>query len=67
MQRFLGAALFFSEFIPNYSESTRLLYDMTKSSFNWDPSTWAADYRGAFNFVKECLVQSVEKFFPDYD
>ena len=67
MQRFLGAALFFSEFIPNYSESTRLLYDMTRNTFNWDPSTWGADYRSAFERVKECLVQSVEKFFPDYD
>jgi hypothetical protein len=67
MQRFLGAALFFSDFIPNYSESTRLLYDMTKNTFNWDASTWTKDYVGTFNNVKQCLVQSVEKFFPDYE
>ena len=67
MQRFLGTALFFSEFIPCYADATRLLYDMTKTHFVWDPGTWTEDYEGAFRHVKQCLCESVEKYFPDYE
>ena len=66
MQRFLGTALFFSEFIPCYADRTRLLYDMTKNGFVWDPTFWTENYFEAFNYVKECLCRSVEKYFPDY-
>ena len=67
MQRFLGTALFFSEFIPHYSEATRLLYDMTKQDFIWDPGTWTEAYEGVFENVKQHLADSVEKHFPDYN
>lgn len=36
MQRFLGAALFFKGFIPNYSTVAAPLHDMCKSKFNWE-------------------------------
>jgi hypothetical protein len=35
MQSFLGAALFFKEFDPNYSKSTSKLNDMSVINFNW--------------------------------
>jgi hypothetical protein len=67
MQRFLGKALFFQEFIPNYSRETQLLYDMVKKDFNWDPKTWKEDYMADFDIVKLCLANSTEKYFPDYE
>ena len=59
--------MFFSEFIPLYAERSRVLYDMTKATFNWDPGTWKEDYVGAFEYIKQCLVESVAKYFPDYE
>ena len=41
MQSFLGAANFFhTHIIPNYAEWASSLYECTKTSFNWKPSTW---------------------------
>jgi hypothetical protein len=37
MQSFLGAALFFHHHIPNYSEWTARLYEMTHDNFVWKP------------------------------
>ena len=39
MQSFLGAALFFHHHIPDYSEWSAKLYEMTHESFSWDPGT----------------------------
>lgn len=66
MQRFLGAAIFFSEFVPNFAGVTARLYDMTKGDFNWKRSTWSHDYDHEFLNVKEALVNSTAKYFPDY-
>ena len=35
MQSFLGAALFFKSFVPNYSEIASELNKMTRKDFNW--------------------------------
>lgn len=67
MQRFLGTALFFNEFVPNYSEETRHLYDMIKDGFIWDKTTWLVDYEVEFHKVKEFIASSTEKYFPDYE
>ena len=67
MQRFLGVAVFFNEFIPNYSQVTAKLYDMIKPDFSWSQSTWEWDYKNEFVKVKEALVASVAKHFPDYE
>ena len=67
MQSFLGTALFFSSFIPKYSEVTAPLHDMTKQDFNWDPSKWTVDYVGIFNKFKDILIQACELFYPDYN
>jgi hypothetical protein len=68
MQSFLGAALFFKEFVPHFSSLSAPLHDMTKKTFNWsDKSTWTRDYEADFNSLKEALVQATAIFYPDYD
>ncbi len=67
MQSFLGAALFFKSFIPNYSTITAPLNDMLKKDFAWDPSNWKMDYHAVFASVKEALQQASSIFYPNYE
>ena len=67
MQRFLGTALFFKPFVPNYSSLTAPLNDMTKNTFSWNKSTWITDYEQVFLDVKEALLQALKLNFPDYN
>ena len=67
MQRFLGVAVFFNEFMPHYSQVTAKLYDMIKPEFKWERSTWTVDYESEYIKVKKALVASVAKHFPDYE
>jgi len=48
MQCIFGMAVFFNEFIPNFSDVTAQLYDMIAPTFNWDRNTWSADYEKIF-------------------
>jgi hypothetical protein len=66
MQSFLGAALFFKSFVPNFSDLAGPLYDMTRKGFNWDEKTWTKDYVKHFNEMKEALMSSMANYFPDY-
>ena len=66
MQRFLGAAIFFSEFVPGFASLVSKLYDMTVSGFNWDKTKWEVDYEAEFSKVKRALAESTAKYFPDY-
>ena len=66
MQSFLGAALFFHHHIPDYSDWSAKLYEMTHDGFNWDPGTWTFDYEAHFSKFKEALKNAVKLFFPDY-
>ena len=66
MQRFLGVAVFFNEFIPDFATVTGHLYDMIKPTFKWEPATWTIDYQSEYEKVKEALTGSVAKYFPDY-
>jgi hypothetical protein len=66
MQRFLGAALFFQRFLPNYSEITAPFHDMTTTKFNWNPLTWTIDYNALFLQFKKQLMTSVALHFPNY-
>jgi hypothetical protein len=52
MQLFLGSALFFKNFIINYSDLTANFTEMTHKDFNWDEKTWIFNYRG----VQKLLV-----------
>ena len=66
MQSFLGAALFFHHHIPNYSEWTARLYEMTHDNFVWKPGEWTFDYEREFNKFKEVLMEATLLYFPDY-
>ena len=67
MQSFLGAALFFHHHVPDYSEWSAKLYEMTHDGFNWDPGTWTFDYEGLFSKFKDALKNASALYFPDYD
>jgi len=66
MQSFLGAALFFKSFVPNYSSLTAPLNDMIKNGFSWDQSTWKIDYAHIFDEFKTRLQEAQAIFYPDY-
>ena len=69
VQSFLGEALFFKSFVPDYSEElTAPLHDMTRKDFNWsDKSTWQHDYENVFDTFKHALCKSPSLYYPDYD
>jgi hypothetical protein len=67
MQRFLGLALFFKPFVPNYSQLSALLTDMLSKSFSWDRSCWKEDYEQAFKDFIVKLLEAYKLFYPDYD
>ena len=67
MQRFLGCALFFRQFMPNYAELTARLSDMTEKTFNWNKTAWKADYESAFAKFKEELLKATALYYPDYE
>ena len=66
MQSFLGAALFFHNHMPDYSEWVAKLYAMTHEKFNWNQRDWTFDYRAHFEKFKDALQQATELYFPDY-
>jgi hypothetical protein len=67
MQRFLGAALFFKNFVPDFSQKTANLTEMTHKNFNWDEKSWQKDYRHYFDECKQALANSVAIHIPDYE
>ena len=67
MQRFLGAALFFKGFVPDYSKTAAPLNEMTHADFNWNHSNWKKDYQKSFEELKLALINSTANHFPDYD
>ena len=66
MQRFLGSALFFNNFLLRYSELTTNLNDMTKDTFAWNSTDWKIDYVNKFNVFEAKLLASVTAYLPDY-
>jgi hypothetical protein len=66
MQRFLGMAVFFNEFVPCFSDLTAKLYDMIAPGFVWDKGKWKEDYEAIFKNFKGALCASQAKHFPDY-
>ena len=65
MQRFLGVAVFLSEYVPNFASKMSVLYEMIRHDFNWDGKTWVKGYEVEFERVKLALCISVQKHFPD--
>ena len=67
MKSFLGSALVFKDFIPNFADLTAPLHDMTHNNFSWDQGTWKRSYIDEFNKLKEAVQASMALHFPDYD
>ena len=68
MQSFLGFALFFKPFVPNYSTATAPLNDMTKADFSFKhPAKWKLDYLKVFADFKLLITKACTLFYPDYD
>ena len=60
-------SLFFSSFMPGYSQLTARLNEMTHKDFPWkNPKIWKDDYHVAFTELKENISKSFELFYPDY-
>ena len=66
MQSFLGAALFFHNHVPDYSEWSAKLYEMTHAKFDWNPTTWTYDYQAHFERFKKAISEAAMLHFPDY-
>jgi hypothetical protein len=66
-QSFLGSCNFFKDFIPNYSQHTCKLNDMTRKDFNWDRSTWKEPYEQEFENLKLQIQNAMTLHFPDYN
>lgn len=66
MQSFLGAALFFKSFVPQYSSLAAPLNEMTKLDARWDAQTWTEERLKAFDTFKAALLASFSLFYPDY-
>ena len=68
MQSFLGEALFFiKSFVPDYSELTAALHDMTRKVDWSDKSTWKQDYEAVFVEFKKALCNALLLYYPEYD
>lgn len=67
MRSALGIGVFCAPFIKNYKGVVKHLTDCTKTTFDWDESTWTHDYRAEFEEFKLGIQQSVALFYPDYD
>ena len=67
MQRFLGCALFFHNFVPNYASLAANLTYMTRKDFNWkDKKSWKLDYEAEFNKFKQALLGAMSISYPDF-
>jgi len=65
MQSFLGFALFFKPFVPNYSALAAPLHDMTKKDFDWNQSTWVVGFYDAFKRLIEALQNAMALHYHD--
>jgi hypothetical protein len=62
----LGFSVYFGAFTENYAALAAPLHDMTRSTFDWDESTWTCDYRADFDAFKKALINSMDLVFPDF-
>lgn len=64
----LGSGVFFSPFVPNYSDAIGHLTDLTKSTFDWsNEAKWKYDYRSEFDEFKLALQKACTLYYPNYD
>ncbi|KAJ3640378.1 hypothetical protein Zmor_003680 [Zophobas morio] len=63
MREFLGLCGFYRKFVPKFSEIARPLSDLTKKG---TPFEWYNNQQGAFNALKEALVNPPILKYPDF-
>jgi hypothetical protein len=61
-KRAVGAAQHFNGHVPNFSDATADLADMTKEKFSFDRSTWKKDYEGSYRKFLKALSDATENF-----
>lgn len=66
-QRFLGTAIFFSGFVPNFAHLCAPISELTSKNFNWDRASWKRDYEADFALLKEALTKACAVYYPDYN
>ena len=66
LQSFLGAALYFQNFVPHYATLAAPLHEMTKRDARWSADTWTSELTTAFDKFKSALISSFELYYPDY-
>ena len=67
MRSFLGQTRIFQPFVPDYSEISGPLDEMTSKNFNWDKNTWLKLYEDIFHTFKARLKETMSLFYPNYD
>jgi hypothetical protein len=67
MRSFLGQTRIFQPFVPDYSEISGPLDEMTSKNFNWDKNTWQKPYEDIFHTFKARLKETMSLFYPNYD
>ena len=66
MAKFLGIAVFFSKFVPDWARLAAPLYKTTHKDFVWTKDT-ANDIANDFEIMKLACVHSLSLYFPDYN
>ena len=62
VRSFLGFMQYFSRFVPRFSDTAAVLYDVTKDS----PAPWSDQCTAAWNALKACLLHAAMMHHPDF-
>ena len=66
MAKFLGIAVFFSKFVPDWARLAAPLYKTTHKDFIWTKET-VNEVSNDFKIMKLACVHSLSLYFPNYD
>lgn len=67
LQSFLGAALYFKNFVPHYSTKAAPLHELTKHDTRWHEHIWSAELTKSFEDFKTALLNAFELYYPNYE
>ena len=67
IQSLIGAAQYFRNHVPNFSDLTAVLTEMTKKEFNWARDSWTKDYEAEMVKLKDAILNSQTVHFPNYE
>jgi hypothetical protein len=66
LQSFLGTAIFFAPFVPNFSALAAPLYEFTHKKSGFDSASFADACHDVFSTLKTAMVNCLSIFYPDY-